>query len=75
MDLAFGTAPSRPRWHPYTLSMETGISFARPGGMGAIDFVFNPAMADKVPAAVKEKVEALKAQIKNNEVAVPKDEF
>lgn len=43
--------------------------------VGAIDFVFNPTLAAKVPAAVKEKVETLKAQIKNNEVAVPKDEF
>lgn len=42
---------------------------------GAIDFILNPALADKVPADVKEKVETLKAQIKADEVAVPKDEF
>lgn len=43
--------------------------------VGAIDFVLNPSLANKVPADVLEKVKTLLEQIRNDEVAVPKDEF
>jgi len=42
---------------------------------GAIDFVVNPALASEVPADVKAKVDALKADILSGKVTVPKDEF
>lgn len=43
--------------------------------IGAIDFVFNPAMDAKIPADVKTKIEALKADIKSGKLVIPKDEF
>lgn len=42
---------------------------------GAINYVWNPAMEDKVPSDVREKVTALASQILANELVVPKDEF
>jgi len=42
---------------------------------GAIDFVTNPALADKVPAKVKADVEKKMADIKSGAFTVPKDEF
>lgn len=42
---------------------------------GAIDFVLNPALEAKVPAEVKAKVEAMKADIASGKLVVPKDEF
>lgn len=43
--------------------------------IGAIDFILNPALMDKIPAEVVEKVEEAKAAIKSGELVVPKDEF
>ncbi len=42
---------------------------------GAIDFVINPALADKVPADVKAKLDELKKAITEGKLEVPKDEF
>lgn len=42
---------------------------------GAIDFVLNPALADKVPADVKTKLDELKKEIIDGKLVVPKDEF
>lgn len=42
---------------------------------GAIEFVINPALADKVPADVMQKIEETIAKIKSGELVVPKDEF
>lgn len=42
---------------------------------GTIDFVVNPAMADKVPAEVAAYVDGLKKQILDGTLTVPKDEF
>ncbi len=42
---------------------------------GAIDFVWNPKLADKVPSDVKAKVEAAMADIKSGKLAVPMDKF
>lgn len=42
---------------------------------GAIDFVFNPDLSDKVPADVLAKIEAARADIKLGKLVVPKDEF
>lgn len=42
---------------------------------GAIDFVVNPALADKVPPGVTEKIEQAKADIKTGKIVVPKDDF
>lgn len=42
---------------------------------GAIDYVWNPALKDKVPADVAAKVEAAKADIKAGKLKVPMDKF
>lgn len=42
---------------------------------GAIDFVVNPKLKDKVPPAVLKKIEDTKAKIKSGALVVPKDEF
>ncbi|MBX3118710.1 MAG: BMP family protein [Fimbriimonadaceae bacterium] len=42
---------------------------------GAIDFILNPKLADKVPAEVKAKLDELKKQITDGTLVVPKDEF
>lgn len=42
---------------------------------GAIDFVINPAMADRVPAELKAKVDQAKADITSGKLVVPKDDF
>jgi basic membrane protein A len=42
---------------------------------GAIDFVINPALKDKVPADVQKEIEDTKAKIIAGELVVPKDEF
>lgn len=42
---------------------------------GAIDFVFNPTLTEKVPADVIAKVEDMKAKIKSGDFTVPKDDF
>jgi basic membrane lipoprotein Med (substrate-binding protein (PBP1-ABC) superfamily) len=41
----------------------------------AIDFVLNPALADKIPAEVKAKIEEAKANILSGKLKVPKDDF
>jgi len=41
----------------------------------AIDFVVNPALIDKIPAEVQEKVETVRQQILDGTLEVPKDEF
>ena len=41
----------------------------------AIDFVLNPALADKVPADIQQKIKDLAADIKAGKVKVPKDKF
>lgn len=42
---------------------------------GAIDYVWNPALASAVPDAVKAKIEETKKKILSGELIVPKDEF
>lgn len=42
---------------------------------GAIDFVINPKLKDKIPADVLKKVEETTAKIKSGELTVPKDNF
>ena len=42
---------------------------------GAIDFVINPALKDKVPADVVALIEKTKADIKSGKLDVPKDKF
>lgn len=42
---------------------------------GAIDFVINPALKDKVPADVQKKLADTSADIKSGKLVVPKDEF
>jgi basic membrane lipoprotein Med (substrate-binding protein (PBP1-ABC) superfamily) len=42
---------------------------------GAIDFVINPKLKDKVPADVQKLIEDTKAGIKSGKVNVPKDKF
>ena len=42
---------------------------------GAIDFVINPALKDKVPDDVQKLIEDTKAGIKSGKVDVPKDKF
>jgi basic membrane lipoprotein Med (substrate-binding protein (PBP1-ABC) superfamily) len=42
---------------------------------GAIDFVINPALAEKVPAAVKTEVDALLKAIRAGQLEVPKAQF
>jgi basic membrane protein A len=42
---------------------------------GAIDFVINPKLADKIPADVKKLIEETKAKIAKGELTVPKAEF
>lgn len=42
---------------------------------GAIDFIVNPAMADKIPAGALQTIEQAKADIKTGKVVVPKDDF
>ncbi len=42
---------------------------------GAIDFVFNPALLNKVPPKVKADVEQKMADIKSGKLVVPKDNF
>ncbi|HVT12037.1 MAG TPA: BMP family protein [Fimbriimonadaceae bacterium] len=42
---------------------------------GAIDFVINPVLKDKVPADVQEKLADAEADIKSGKLVVPKDEF
>ena len=42
---------------------------------GAIDFVINPALKDKVPADVVKLIEDKKAEIKSGKFDVPKDKF
>jgi len=42
---------------------------------GAIEFVWNDALAEKAPEAAKTKVEELKAKILDGSLTVPKDEF
>lgn len=42
---------------------------------GAIDFVVNPKLKDKVPADVMKKIDDAKAQILAGKLVVPKDEF
>lgn len=42
---------------------------------GAIDFILNPALADKVPDEVKAKLDELKKQIVDGTLVIPKDEF
>jgi len=42
---------------------------------GAIDFIWNPALADKVPADVKTKLEEVKKKIVSGELVVPKMKF
>jgi basic membrane protein A and related proteins len=41
----------------------------------AIDFVINPAMKDKVPAELVQKLDATKEKIRKGELEVPKDDF
>jgi basic membrane lipoprotein Med (substrate-binding protein (PBP1-ABC) superfamily) len=43
--------------------------------VGAIGFVPNPVLADKVPAEVKAKLQQVEADIKSGKLTVPKDEF
>lgn len=42
---------------------------------GAIDFIINPKLKDKVPADVQKKIETLIADIKAGKVSVPMDKF
>ena len=42
---------------------------------GAIDFVINPKLADKVPADLKAKIEQAKTDITSGKITVPKDDF
>lgn len=42
---------------------------------GSVDFVINPALADRIPAEVRRRVEETKAKILSGEIVVPKDEF
>lgn len=42
---------------------------------GAIDFVINPKLADKIPADVKTLIDETKAKITKGELTVPKAEF
>lgn len=42
---------------------------------GAIDYVWNPALAGQVPAEVKANVDAAKAEVKSGALAVPMDKF
>lgn len=42
---------------------------------GAIDFVLNPKLEDRVPEATRKKLNDLKAKIVSGELVVPKDEF
>jgi basic membrane lipoprotein Med (substrate-binding protein (PBP1-ABC) superfamily) len=42
---------------------------------GSIDFIFNPALKDKVPAGVVADVEKAEADIKSGKLLVPKDKF
>lgn len=43
--------------------------------VGAIDFVWNPALKDKVPANVAQSVEAAMTDIKSGKLKVPMDKF
>jgi len=42
---------------------------------GAIDFVLNPSLLDRVPAVVQKKLKDLAEQIKSGKLVVPEDEF
>jgi basic membrane protein A and related proteins len=42
---------------------------------GAIDFVINPKLADKIPSELKFKLEQVKAGIVSGKLTVPKDDF
>lgn len=42
---------------------------------GAIDFVINPKLLDKVPAKLVERIDLAKADIESGKLVVPKDEF
>lgn len=42
---------------------------------GAIDFVINPSMVEKVPAELKAKIDQAKADITSGKLTVPKDDF
>lgn len=42
---------------------------------GAIDFVLNPTLKDKVPADIVAKLDELRKKVLSGEVTVPKDEF
>ncbi|MER3496407.1 MAG: BMP family ABC transporter substrate-binding protein, partial [Armatimonadota bacterium] len=42
---------------------------------GAIDFVFNPKLSDRVPASVRSRIEGLKAEILAGRLVVAKDKF
>lgn len=42
---------------------------------GAIDFVVNPAMADKVPGDLMSKIQQARTEIATGKLVVPKDEF
>lgn len=44
-------------------------------GDGGIDFIINPKLADKIPAATMAKVEEAKKKILSGELIVPKDDF
>ncbi|MBL8047873.1 MAG: BMP family protein [Chthonomonas sp.] len=43
--------------------------------IGAIDFVWNPALDAKVPAELKEKVKTLADDLRTGKILAPKDEF
>jgi hypothetical protein len=42
---------------------------------GAIDFMINPALQNKVPAELVQKLDATKEKIRKGELEVPKDDF
>jgi basic membrane protein A len=42
---------------------------------GAIDFVINPALSDKIPADVRTKLDQTAADIRGGKIAVPMDKF
>jgi basic membrane lipoprotein Med (substrate-binding protein (PBP1-ABC) superfamily) len=42
---------------------------------GAIDFIINPALKEKIPADVLQNIESLQEDIRSGSLTVPKDEF
>ena len=77
--LASATIVARPAFIDLAKQVQSGkyIGGVQLFGMdkGAIDFVMNPALAGRVPAATMQKIEEARKLMQSGKLAVPKDEF